>query len=212
MSADKAPKLSYGVCDGLLTGLAGLPTLARLARSLGLPWKLQQLVQVKRRQRGSTDAQSLLTLIYTLATGGGHLNAVDALAADEAACVGTGLAGAVPNSRRLGEFLTHFSDTALQGLQDCVRSVSERVVPLVATACYQELGSVPVFIDGTGIEVQGKHFEKAAVGYNGERQYWLHSVFVGRAWVSARLNAGGTGVYVRFVAESAQAASARRSQ
>ena len=201
MFADKAPKLSYGVCDGLLTGLAGLPAIARLARIVGLPWKLQELVHVKRRQRGSTDAQSVLTLVYTLATGGGHLNAVDALAADEAACVGAGLAGAVPNSRRLGEFLTHCSDSALEGLQDCVRAVSERVVPVIAEACYREQGYVPVFIDGTGIEVQGKHFEKAAVGYNGERQYWLHSVFVGRAWASARLNAGGTDVKGDFAAQ-----------
>ena len=201
MFADKAPKLSYGVCDGLLTGLAGLPAIARLARIVGLPWKLQELVHVKRRQRGATDAQSVLSLVYTLATGGGHLNAVDALAADEAACGGAGLAGAVPNSRRLGEFLTHFSDSALEGLQDCVRSVSERVVPVIAEACYREQGYVPVFIDGTGIEMQGKHFEKAAVGYNGERQYWLHSVFVGRAWASARLNAGGTDVKGDFAAQ-----------
>jgi len=30
---------------------------------------------------------------------------------------------------------------------------------------------VPVFANGTDIEIQGKQFEKAAVGYNGEWQY-----------------------------------------
>ena len=110
-------------------------------------------------------------------------------------------AGAVPNSRRLGEFLTHFSDSALQGLQDCVRSVSKRVVPVVAKACYREQGYVPVFIDGTGIDGTGKHFEKAAVGYNGDRQYWLHAVFVGLAWASARLHAGLTDVKGHFAAQ-----------
>ena len=74
-------------------------------------------------------------------------------------------------------------------------------MPLVAKACHQEQGYVSVFIDGTGIEVQGKHFEKAAVGYNGERQYWLHAVFVGRAWASARLNKGGTEVKGDFAAQ-----------
>ena len=58
-------------------------------------------------------------------------------------------------------------------------------------------------IQHTGIEVQGKHFEGAAVGYNGERQYWLHSVFVGRAWVSARLNEGGTDVKGDFAEQLA---------
>ena len=203
MPADKAPKISYGVCDSLLTGLAGLPVIARLARTLGLPWLLRKGVRVKVRQRGSTDAQNLLSLIFALCTGGGHLNAVDALAADEAACAGTGLAGAVPDSRRLGEYLTRFSDQALDGLQDCVRAVSAQVVPSIAAACGKELGYVPVFIDGTGIEVQGKQFEGAAVGYNGERQYWLHSVFVGRAWVSARLNEGGTDVKGDFAEQLA---------
>ena len=79
MSADKAPKLSYGVCDGLLTGLAGRPTIARLARFPGLPWKFQKHMHVKRHRCGSSDMQSLLTLVYSLATGSGHLNAVDGL-------------------------------------------------------------------------------------------------------------------------------------
>ena len=203
MPADKAPKLSYGVCDNLLTGLAGLPAIAALARILGLPWALQKHVRIKVRQRGCSDAQNLLSLIFALCTGGGHLNTVDALAADEAACEGVGLPGAVPDSRRLGEYLARFSAKALDGLQACVRSVSAQVVPVVAAACGKELGYVPVFIDGTGIEVQGKQFEGAAVGYNGERQYWLHSVFVGRAWVSARLNEGGTDVKGDFAEQLA---------
>ena len=41
------------------------------------------------------------------------------------------------------------------------------------------------------------------MGYNGERQYWLHSVFVGRAWVSARLNQGGTDVKGDFAEQLA---------
>ena len=72
--------------------------------------------------------------------------------------------------------------------------IRRRLVPQVARHCRAELGSVPVFVDGTGIEVSGKRFEGAQAGYNGERQYWLHSVFVGGVWVSARLNAGGTDV------------------
>ena len=58
----------------------------------------------------------------------------------------------------------------------------------------RELGYVPVFVDGTGIEVAGRCFEQAGKGYNGERQDWLHSVFVGVLWVSARLQPGGSDV------------------
>ncbi len=55
-------------------------------------------------------------------------------------------------------------------------------------------GCGPVFVDGTGSEVEGKLFENAGRGYHGERQSWLPSVCVGVAWVSARLHAGGTDV------------------
>ena len=38
---------------------------------------------------------------------------------------------------------------------------------------------MPVFVDCTGAEVVGRQLEEAQAGYNGWRQYWLHSVFVG---------------------------------
>ena len=48
-----------------------------------------------------------------------------------------------------------------------------------------------IFVDGTGIEVQGHHCEGMARGCNGrEKQDRLHAVFVGAAWASARLNEG----------------------
>ncbi len=166
---------------------------ARLARFLGLPEKLAASVRLKRRRRGGSDVQMLLALIYSACAGGGHLHAVDALGADEVARRACGLR-AVPASRRLGEYLQRMHAAALEGLRECVRRVSRRLVPLVAQACVQRWGYVPVFVDGTGIEVEGQLFENAERGCNGERQYWLHSVFVGVAWVSAQLNAGGTDV------------------
>lgn len=40
-----------------------------------------------------------------------------------------------------------------------------------------------LFVDGTGVEVAGRQFKGAQVGYNGQRQYWLHLVVVG-GWKS----------------------------
>ena len=59
MPAEIAPTLPYNVCDGLLTGLAGLP------------WKLQKHVHVKCRQRGATGAQSVLKRLEPGCGGGG---------------------------------------------------------------------------------------------------------------------------------------------
>ncbi len=98
----------------------------------------------------------------------------------------------MPDSRRLGAYLQRMHESTLEGLRECARLVSRRLVPLGAQACGQRWGYVPVFVDGTGIEVEGQLFENAGRGYHGEQQSWLPSVCVGVAWVSARLNAGGT--------------------
>ncbi len=193
LSPDSAPTLAYDVYDDDLTGLAGLGMVARLARFLGLPEKLAASVRLKRRRRGGSAVQILLVLIYAACAGGGRLHAVDALGTDDVARQACGLR-AVPASRRLGADLQRMHEAALEGLRECARLVSRRLVPLVAQACGQRWGAAPVFVDGTGIEVEGQLFGNAERGYHGEQQSWLHSVCVGAAWVSVRLNAGGTDV------------------
>ncbi len=83
------------------------------------------------------------------------------------------------------------NEAALEGLRECARLVSRRLVP---QACGQRWGYMPVCVDSTGIEVEGKLCENAERGYHGEQQSWLPSVCVGVAWVSARLKASGTDV------------------
>ena len=100
----------------------------------------------------------------------------------------------MPGSRRLGEFLARMSEKPLAGLLECARLVSRRLVPQVARHSLETLGYVPVFVDGSGIEVSDQHCVGPARGCNGERQYRLHSVFAGAAWVSARLNQDGADV------------------
>ena len=190
LSPARAPTLAYGVCDDDWTGLAGLGVVARLARFLGLPELLAASVRLQRRRRGGSAGQRLLALIYAACAGGGHLHAVDALGADDVARQTCGLR-AVPDSRRLGADLQRMHAAALEGLRECVRLASRRLVLLGAQACGQRWGSVPVCGDGPGIEGEGQLFENAERGYHGEKQYWLHSVCVGVAWVSARLAAGG---------------------
>ncbi len=109
------------------------------------------------------------------------------LGADDVARQTCGLR-AVPDSRRLGAYLQRMNQAALEGLRECMRLVSRRLVPLVAQACVQRWGSVPVRGDGPGIAVEGQLCEHAVRGYHGEKQSLLPSVCV----VSARLQAGGT--------------------
>ena len=65
------------------------------------------------------------------------------------------------------------------------------VAPSVVAREVTGKGYVPVFIDGTGIEVDGRLFEHAATLYTGDRGYWPRGIFVGGLWVSGRFRPGG---------------------
>ena len=56
--------------------------------------------------------------------------------------------------------------------------------------CVDRLGYVPLFVDATQIEVQGKNFEGVAWDYKSDRSYQLGAAFVGEVQVSGRLLAG----------------------
>ena len=79
-------------------------------------------------------------------------------------------------------------------LRQCAHQLAQQVAPAVIEHQVAALGYVPVFVDGTTIEVDGRLFEGARKGYNGEPQYWLHNVFVGGLWASGALHPGGVDV------------------
>ena len=187
------PKIEIDFTDAQLTGQGGWALLSRVARRLDLPRRLSEAVGLKRRRRGASDAEMLWSLIASLAAGNGALSDVDALRSDAVGCRLLGLAQA-PSSRRLGEYLCRFGSAEVAALQAVVRDVTRRLSPAVIAHEAARRGYVPVFVDGSAIEVGGALFEGADKGYDGTRQYWLHGVFVGPLWVSGRLHPGGVGV------------------
>ncbi len=182
MSPDSAPTLAGGVCDdpgrARCGGAAGpVPRAARGGPPSAPPARLQRCADA-----AGAD-------LFGLRRRRGHLNVVDDLGADDVARRACGLQ-AGPDSRRLGADLQRMHEAALEGLRQCARLVSRQLVQ----ECVQRRGYMPVFGDSTGIQVESQLCENADRGCHGEQQSWLHSVCVGAAWVSARLNAGGTDV------------------
>ena len=96
-----------------------------------------------------------------------------------------------PSSRRLGEFLRRPAKRDVASLDEVLRHLSASLAPAVVEHETAERGHVPVFVDGTGIEVDGRLFEHAARLCTGERGYRLHGIFVGGLWVGGRLRPGG---------------------
>lgn len=187
------PYVEMDFTDAALVGTGGWCLLARMARQTGLLQSLQNAVRLKRRQRGASDSDMLWSLIASLAAGNGALSDLDALRADAAGQTLLGLSES-PSSRRLGEYLGRLGTDEVSALRGVTRQVAQQVAPAVIDHYNTTLGYVPVFVDGTAIEVDGRLFECAHKGYNGEPQLWLHNVFVGGLWASGQLHPGGVDV------------------
>jgi len=188
-----AEKIEIDFTDEGITSSAGSVFLSRMSAHLGLPSLIEDNLKLKLRRRGAKDADILLSLIYCLAQGDGALLDVDRLGADEV----RGLlleVKQVPDNRRLGEYLARFDEESVERFLSVAYQVAWEVAPDVIEHELNENEYIPVFVDGSAIEVWGKHFECADYGYNEELQYWLHCVFIGRMWASGRLNPGGVDV------------------
>jgi len=186
-------KIEIDFTDEKLTSHGGWVFLGRLFNRLRLGERIGETLRLKQRARGASDAQMLLSLVASQVAGGGALSDVDVLRAD---AVGKRLLGLleVPDSRRLGEYLCRFDAQAIERLELLVQSVAGEVMPAVIAHEVDQRGYLPLFVDGSAIEVAGRLFEQAGKGYNGQEQYWLHGVFLGTAWGAARLHPGGVSV------------------
>lgn len=72
------PTAEIDLANAQLTGIGGWSLLTSTAHQSGLLDQLAEAVQVKKRQRGASDAQVLWALILWLAAGNGALSDFDA--------------------------------------------------------------------------------------------------------------------------------------
>jgi hypothetical protein len=182
-------KIEIEFTDERITASAGSVFLSATAEKLGLGNELKSAIKLKQRARGASDPEMLLSLIYSLAQGDGAILDVDRLEQDSTRCDLLGLK-TVPKHRRLGEYLMRFDEQACGNFLGVARCQAAKVIGSVIQHEEQTKGYVPVFIDGTGIEVTGDYFEGAGKLYDGSIGYWLHAAFVGGLWVTQRFQHG----------------------
>ncbi len=186
----RPPKVTYEFTDLDLTAFGGSSILAQTAHQFGLFDLLDGAVSVKVRNRGASDMDTLWSIIASLARGQGSLSDLDDLRSDRAASVLLGLRW-VPESRRAGEWLSRLAVTDIRGLWHAAVAFAGRVAPSIIAHEVETKGYVPLFMDATGIEVDGRLFERTGKDYNGNRGYWLHGTFVGGLWSAGQLQPGG---------------------
>ena len=99
---------------------------------------------------------------------------------DERVTPMAGLAFVAQAAHRLG-LLTALDSVALCQQRDRGASDQENVLALLGclTAEVETHGYVPLFLDGTCIEVYGKQFEGAARTFGDTNQYWMWGAFLG---------------------------------
>ena len=186
----RPPKVEFEFTDLDLSAFGGASVLAQTARQSGLFELLEEAVSVKVRNRGASDTETLWAIIASLARGHGALSDLDALRADTVASTLLGL-GNVPESRRAGEWLGRMSTGEVKGLWNAAVEFAVRVAPAIVAHEMHTRGYVPVFIDATGLEVDGQLFRWARKNYNGNRGYWPHATFLGGLWSAGQLQPGG---------------------
>ncbi len=186
----RPPKVTFEFTDLDLTAFGGSSILARTAHEFGLFDLLDGAVSVKVRNRGASDMETLWSIIACLACGHGSLSDLDGLRSDRAARLLLGLRR-VPEARRAGEWLSRLAVTDVKGLWNAAVSFAGRVSPSIVAHEVETKGYVPMFMDATGIEVDGHLFERTRKDYNGNRGYWLHGTFLGGLWSAGQLQPGG---------------------
>jgi hypothetical protein len=100
----------------------------------------------------------------------------------------------VPKHRRMGEYLYRFGVRACRRLEKVSTAMASRIVPSVIEHELAQQGYIPVFVDGSGIEVNGDCVEQAGPLYDGSVGYWLHGIFIGELWCCGHLFPGGVDV------------------
>ena len=174
--------------DDCLTQHGGLVFLKDTADEVDLLERLKEFKPIKQRQRGASDLDNLWSLIALLASGRGRLQDLDDLKANAAERLMLGLSE-VSTSRRMSDWLSGVTPAHVESLRDLTNDLAKQLVQPVIAEEKARLGYVPIFVDGSDIEVRG-HQEGAVKTYGDFRKYWLHAAFVGPMQVSSRLGSG----------------------
>ena len=160
---------------------AGLVAVEAMARRFGLWDKVRQIRCLdprKDRKRGYGAEVIAGQLIYALCSGGGCLSDSEALNDDPLAQELFGVEKFADQSQ-VGEWLREQSQASVDALRQLLHEFVAWVWEQTPPSRLLHAGQREVFFDDTQLEVSGKHFEGAAVNYNGDRALSWQTLWVG---------------------------------
>lgn len=151
-------RFKIGPTKQAITSFAGLPLMMGMARSLGLEEAINGL-KLKARDRGYKAAESGLTLMGLMQSGGEALDDVSLLRGDAGLCE---LWGEVPAANTLGEWLRRFGKKSVHQLGNIQLASAAKVIGAL------KLKRVTLDVDAFFLESQKSDVE---MNYEGLRGY-----------------------------------------
>lgn len=158
-------KISYEIGGNVeATPFGGLFAMHRLVTRLGLARAIDASLELLKIHLPYHESDHVLTLAYSVLTGGTRLEDVDRLRNDVPLMNGLG-AGLLPDPTTVGDFLRRFSEADIVALMDAVNSVRPQ---LWAGRGADLLGEVAYLdVDGTIVPTTGELKQGMDISYKG---------------------------------------------
>ncbi len=160
----QAGKFKIAFQDATLSNHAGIVLLKEFTDRLGLPLLLDAQVQVKERERGYPESESVLALCWNLILGGDCLDDLDVLRGDLGTQKLLGLKSLMAPTTA-GEFLRKFTIGDLTRLRTLLGEVAARMRP------WQMSEVVTLDFDGAIYAQCSRRKEGSRKAYNGQIGY-----------------------------------------
>jgi len=160
---------------------AGLVAVEAMARRFDLWNKLRQLPGLdprKDQRRGYGPEVIVGQLIYALCSGGGCLSDSEALNDDPLARELFGV-GKFADQSQVGQWLREQSEESVAALRRLLHEFVAWVWQQADPRRLLHAGQREVFFDDTQLEVTGRHFEGAAINYQGQLALSWQTLWVG---------------------------------
>lgn len=165
----------------------------RRSDGFGLWKKVRQIPSLDARpdkKRGYGPEVIIGQLIYALCTGGGCLSDSEALNGDPLALELFGV-GKFADQSQVGEWLREQSQESVAALRKLLHEFVSWVWSQADSRRLLHAGQREIFFDDTQLEVSGKHFEGAAVNYNGDRALSWQTLWVGPLLADSHVGSPG---------------------
>jgi hypothetical protein len=158
-------KISYEIGGNVeATPYGGIFAMHRLVTKLGLVKAIDTDVELLKMHLPYHESDHVLTLAYSVLTGGTRLEDVDRLRNDVPLMNGLG-ARLLPDPTTVGDFLRRFTETDIVALMDAINSVRPA---LWRGRCADLLGEVAyVDVDGTIVPTAGELKQGMDISYKG---------------------------------------------